>query len=109
MPYILKWKLNALFIVTLTAIVLLGGKLPAYCQNHTSPNIIFILTDDMGFSDISCFGGQFAPTPNIDRIAKDGRKFTQYYSAAPICSPSRAGLLTGMYPAKWNFSTYLDN
>jgi arylsulfatase A-like enzyme len=74
-----------------------------------APNIIYILTDDMGYSDISCFGGQIVPTPNIDRIAKNGRKFTNYYSAAPICSPSRAGLLTGMYPGRWNFSTYLDN
>ncbi|HEU4554570.1 MAG TPA: sulfatase-like hydrolase/transferase [Chitinophaga sp.] len=86
---------------------------PAYAAAHTPPgsrpNIIFILTDDMGFGDIGCFGGQFVPTPNIDRLAKNGRKFTQYYSAAPICSPSRAGLLTGMYPGRWNFSTYLDN
>lgn len=73
------------------------------------PNIIFILTDDMGYSDISCFGGQFVPTPHIDQLATNGRKFTQYYSAAPICSPSRAGLITGMYPGRWNFSTYLDN
>ncbi|MGF7078947.1 sulfatase family protein [Mucilaginibacter sp. UYCu711] len=73
------------------------------------PNIIIILTDDMGFSDVGCFGGNFVPTPNIDRIAKNGRKFTQYYSAAPICSPSRAGMLTGMNPARWNFSTFLDN
>ncbi|RBQ10023.1 sulfatase-like hydrolase/transferase [Pedobacter miscanthi] len=73
------------------------------------PNIIIILTDDMGFSDVGAFGGRFVPTPNIDRIAKNGLKLTQYYSAAPICSPSRAGMLTGMYPARWNFSTYLDN
>jgi len=79
---------------------------------HTAaqrPNIIIILTDDMGFSDVGCFGGNFVPTPNIDRIAASGRKFTQYYSAAPICSPSRVGMLTGMNPARWNFSTYLDN
>ena len=73
------------------------------------PNIIFILTDDMGYSDISCFGGRFVPTPNIDRIAKEGTKFTQYYSAAPICSPSRVSLLTGMYPSEWNFTTFLND
>jgi arylsulfatase A-like enzyme len=75
----------------------------------TKPNIIIILTDDMGYSDIGCFGGNFVPTPNIDRLAKNGLQCTQYYSAAPICSPSRTGLLTGMYPGRWNFSTYLDN
>jgi len=73
------------------------------------PNIILILTDDMGYSDIGCFGGNFVPTPNIDRIATKGTKFTQYYSAAPICSPSRTGILTGMYPAEWNFTTYLND
>lgn len=72
------------------------------------PNVILVLTDDMGYSDINCFGGDFVPTPNIDRIAKTGTKFTQYYSAAPICSPSRVSLLTGMYPARWNFSTFLN-
>jgi len=78
-------------------------------QTQTKPNVIFILTDDMGFSDVSCFGGNSVPTPNIDRIAKSGLKLTNYYSAAAICSPSRAGLLTGMYPGRWNFSTYLDS
>ncbi|MBO9152213.1 sulfatase [Chitinophaga sp. GCM10012297] len=99
------------FLAALIAVVLLSGaKTPARTTPpDDKPNIIFILTDDMGFSDIGCFGGQFVPTPNIDRIAKNGRKFTQYYSAAPICSPSRAGLLTGMYPGRWNFATYLDN
>ncbi|HMI03206.1 MAG TPA: sulfatase-like hydrolase/transferase, partial [Pedobacter sp.] len=71
------------------------------------PNIIVILTDDMGFGDVGTFGGNFVPTPHIDALAKNGLKLTQYYSAAPICSPSRAGLLTGMFPGKWNFSTYL--
>jgi arylsulfatase A-like enzyme len=73
------------------------------------PNIIVILTDDMGFGDVGTFGGNFVPTPHIDALAKNGLKLTQYYSAAPICSPSRAGLLTGMFPGRWNFSTYLDN
>ncbi len=74
-----------------------------------APNVIIILTDDMGFSDVGVFGGKFVPTPNIDRIATNGLKLSQYYSAAPICSPSRAGMLTGMYPGRWNFCTYLDN
>jgi arylsulfatase A-like enzyme len=78
-------------------------KVPDKC-----PNVLIILTDDMGHSDVGCFGGNFVPTPNINRIAENGRKFTQYYSAAPICSPSRTGLLTGMNPARWNFSTFLD-
>ncbi|MEH6305683.1 sulfatase-like hydrolase/transferase [Olivibacter sp. CPCC 100613] len=73
------------------------------------PNIIVILTDDMGFSDIGTFGGKFVPTPHLDRLAKEGTKYTQYYSAAPICSPSRTSILTGMFPAEWNFTTFLND
>lgn len=72
------------------------------------PNIIVILTDDMGFGDIGCYGGNFAPTPNLDRMAKEGIRFTKYYSASPICSPSRTGILTGMAPARWNITSYLQ-
>lgn len=71
------------------------------------PNIILILTDDMGFSDIGCYGGNFAPTPNVDKMAREGIRFTQYYSAAPICSASRTGILTGMVPARWNITSFL--
>jgi len=97
---ILKFIIPVLFF---TAIILQG-----YAQNR-KPNVIVILTDDMGFSDIGTFGGKFVPTPNIDALAKNGLKLTQYYSGAPICSPSRASILTGMYPGRWNFATYLDN
>ncbi len=74
------------------------------------PHIILILTDDMGYGDIrSFFGSSLIATPNIDRLAQSGMSLTQYYSAAPICSPSRAGILTGNYPGRWNFCTYLDS
>lgn len=104
--------LTGVFCACIVVAGLLGWKenpVPVKRPATNRPNIIIILTDDMGFSDVGCFGGNFVPTPNIDRIAKNGRKFTQYYSAAPICSPSRAGMLTGMNPARWNFSTFLDN
>jgi arylsulfatase A-like enzyme len=81
-------------------------------QNSTNaakqPNIVFVLTDDMGYSDPNCYGGNFAPTPNIDRLAKEGVRFTHFYDNAPICSPSRAAFITGMFPARWNFTTFLD-
>jgi len=86
---------------------LLAYAIDSYGQEK--PNIIVILTDDMGFSDIGTFGGKFVPTPNVDRLAEQGTKFTQYYSAAPICSPSRTSLLTGMFPAEWNFTTFLND
>jgi arylsulfatase A-like enzyme len=104
-----RLSLYAGLVLTCIVFVISVGFKPKPHVAAERPNIIIILTDDMGFSDVGCFGGNFVPTPNIDRIAANGRKFTQYYSAAPICSPSRVGMLTGMNPARWNFSTYLDN
>jgi arylsulfatase A-like enzyme len=72
------------------------------------PNIIFILTDDMGYGDVGCYGGKFVPTPNIDRLASEGTRFTQFSVASPICSPSRVGATTGMFPARWRITSYLQ-
>ncbi len=69
------------------------------------PNIVLILADDLGRGDL---GGPVAETPNLDRMAREGTRFTRYYSAAPICSPSRCGLLTGQYPARWRITSYLQ-
>ncbi|MBI5831572.1 MAG: sulfatase-like hydrolase/transferase [Armatimonadetes bacterium] len=73
-----------------------------------APNIILILTDDMGWGDVGCYGGRFAPTPNLDQLAAEGTRYQQYYSASPICSPSRTGLTTGMYPGRWRITSYLQ-
>src|SRR3546814_1300079 len=62
------------------------------------PNILFVLVDDMGFGDLSVMGNQKVQTPNLDRLAREGVLMTQFYDAAPICSASRAGLLTGRFP-----------
>ena len=64
------------------------------------PNIIFIFVDDQGYYDLGCYGATEVKTPNIDILAQQGIRFTNYYAAAPICSPSRAGLLTGCYPRR---------
>ncbi|QHI68918.1 sulfatase [Tichowtungia aerotolerans] len=67
------------------------------------PNIIHILIDDLGFADVGCYGNDFCETPNIDRFAEQGVRFTDAYSASPICSPSRAAFLTGKTPARLHF------
>lgn len=72
------------------------------------PHVIVILTDDMGIGDLGCYGGRFAPTPNIDKLAEEGTLYSQYYSASPISSPSRVGLFTGMEPARWNITSFLQ-
>ncbi|MCP4763236.1 MAG: sulfatase [archaeon] len=69
-----------------------------------SPNIITIFCDDLGYADISCFGATTIQTPNIDRLSKEGVEFTNFYSSSPVCSPSRAGLLTGRIPTRMHIN-----
>jgi len=64
------------------------------------PNVIFIFVDDQGYYDLGCYGATEVKTPRVDAMARNGVRFTDYYAAAPICSPSRAGLLTGCYPRR---------
>lgn len=73
------------------------------------PNILFILIDDMGYADLSLTGNKLVATPNIDALARDGMVMTQFYDAAPICSPSRAGFMTGRFPARDRFVTYIHD
>jgi len=75
----------------------------------TRPNILFILTDDMGWGDLGCYGRKELATPNIDRLAKEGLRFTGFRVASPICSPSRVGYTTGCYPARWRINDYLHD
>ena len=67
-------------------------------QTASRPNVIIFLTDDQGYGDLSCMGATDFRTPNLDRLASDGVRFTDWYSNCPVCSPSRAALLTGRYP-----------
>jgi len=99
--------LNPLCIIFLFPILLLAP-LCSFAAVPKQPNIIFLLTDDMGYGDVGCYGGNFVPTPNIDRLAAEGTKFTQFYVAAPICSASRTAFLTGMYPGRWRITSYLQ-
>jgi arylsulfatase A len=71
------------------------------------PNIIFILADDLGWAEAGCYGNTFNSTPNIDRLAADGLRFTNAYSAAPVCSPTRASIMTGQHPARVGITDYL--
>jgi arylsulfatase A-like enzyme len=64
--------------------------------SNNKPNIIYIMADDMGYADLSCYGSQYIKTPNIDKLAAEGIKFTQHYAGTSVCAPSRCSLITGM-------------
>jgi arylsulfatase A len=71
------------------------------------PNVVFILADDLGWAELGCYGNTFNETPNLDRLATQGMLFTHAYAAAPVCSPYRAALMTGQYPARVGITDYL--
>jgi arylsulfatase A-like enzyme len=73
----------------------------------TRPNVVLILADDLGWTDLACYGSDFHATPHLDRIAGEGLKFTQSYSACTVCSPTRAALLTGKYPARLHITDWI--
>lgn len=87
-------------IIRLFALGLLTLTINSFGQAPKQPNVIFILMDDMGYSDISCYGAKTVKTPHIDRMAAEGLRFTHFHTAASICSPSRAAFLTGAYPQR---------
>jgi arylsulfatase A-like enzyme len=72
------------------------------------PNVVVVLADDLGPGDLTCYGGKPGQTPNLDRMAREGIRFTRYYTASPICSPSRCGLITGQFPARWRITSFLQ-
>jgi uncharacterized sulfatase len=81
----------------------------AQTNSPANTNFIVVLIDDLGWSDFSCFGNKAAETPEIDQLAAEGLRFSQFYVNAPICSPSRTALTTGCYPQRFHIESYLDN
>ncbi|KPK41487.1 MAG: hypothetical protein AMK72_15175, partial [Planctomycetes bacterium SM23_25] len=71
-------------------------------------NFVFILIDDMGWTDAGCYGSTFYETPHIDRLAAKGMRFTDAYAACPVCSPTRASIMAGKYPARLNLTNWLS-
>lgn len=87
-----------LLILCLTAVPLAAGE---------KPNIILIVADDLGWADLGCYGSRYHRTPNLDRLASSGVRFTAAYAACPVCSPTRASILTGQYPQRYNLTDWL--
>jgi uncharacterized sulfatase len=104
-------KKASLVISILSILCGLGVTRPAKgteSQSAKKPNVLFVLIDDMGYADLSCFGGQRVKTPVIDQLAKEGMRFTHFYVNSPICSPSRVALTTGQFPNRWRITSYLN-
>lgn len=87
----MKVKLLQMALIILVAVC----PIFVHTQSTTQPNVLLILADDLGSIDLNCYGANDLATPNLDRLAQRGIRFTQFYAAAPVCSPSRAALLTG--------------
>ncbi len=70
-------------------------------------NVVLIVADDLGAMDLGCYGSKFHRTPHLDKLAADGMRFTQFYAACPVCSPTRASIMTGQYPQRWQLTDWL--
>lgn len=95
---------------TSVATRLLSSAVPAYgarVPTEKRPNVVMFLVDDLGWGDFGCYGNTFHETPNIDRLAKESMKFTRAYAAGPVCSPSRAAILTGQTPARLGLTDWI--
>ena len=78
-------------------------------EPKTSPNILLMMCDDMGWLDPSCFGNDRVATPNIDRLAKEGRMMSAFYAASAVCTPTRASVLTGKYPLRFDIRKHFNS
>ena len=87
--------------------ILLNSFLTVCQAGSKPPNIVFFLVDDLGWTDLKCFGSSFYDTPNCDRLAASGMKFTNAYAACPVCSPTRASIMTGRYPTRTGVTDYI--
>ncbi len=88
----------------------LGMALAAHATGQSAPrppNIVFILADDLGWADLGCYGNTYHETPNLDRLAAQGVRFTDAYAACPVCSPTRASIMSGQYPARVGITDFI--
>src|SRR5215468_3380039 len=91
-------RLRRIAIVCL--LTLCWGAATLAAESKRPANFVIILADDLGYGDLACYGHPSIRTPNLDRMASDGLRFTDFYASAVVCTPSRAGLLTGRYPVR---------
>lgn len=100
-------KRASLWLIVWSGLLLLSAPVSAGRRPARKPNILFFLVDDLGWTDLAHAGSSFYDTPNLDRLASEGARFTQAYAACPVCSPTRASILTGRYPQRCRITDYL--
>jgi arylsulfatase A-like enzyme len=98
-------KKRGAFFLAFTSVIGLGFH--SGPNTPARPNIIFMLADDLGWADLGCYGNTFHETPNLDKLAKEGMQFTRAYSACAVCSPTRASIMTGKYPARLKITDWI--
>ena len=79
---------------------------PGFASAEGKPNVVLIYIDDLGYGDLGCYGSERNDTPNLDQMAAEGMRMTDFYMASPICSPSRGGMMTGWYPPRIGFGAF---
>jgi arylsulfatase A len=97
--------ISLLWLIALAGLVLSPGVQRAEAAER--PNVVLIVADDLGWADLGCYGSKFHRTPHLDRLAAEGVRFTDAYAACPVCSPTRAALMTGMYPPRFQITDWL--
>ena len=93
----MKTHVHLLFLGALLLTAGCSSKQSGETHSITQPNIIYILADDLGYGDLSCYGQERFSTPHLDQLAKDGIRFTRHYSGSTVCAPSRSVLMTGLH------------
>ncbi len=96
-PRFVPWRL---LLLSITFFVCLPFGVRGFAEETDRPNFVVILADDLGYGDLGCFGSTTIKTPHLDRMAAEGTRFTDFYTASPLCTPSRVALLTGCYPKR---------
>lgn len=102
-----KTSLRTTLILAILLVIMVLPAISAEKPKTDKLNFVFVLIDDMGWTDLGCFGSKFYETPNIDRLCSEGMKFTNAYAACSVCSPTRASIMTGKYPARIDLTNYI--
>ena len=99
--------MRVLLLILAYGLALSSGVIAKHSGKEPKPNFLFLLVDDLGWADLACYGSTFHETPHLDRLAREGVRFTDAYTAASICSPTRASLMTGKHPVRVNITDWI--